>query len=209
MQVVGRNITGLHDAGLGVDQPKHPLTGGEPVLELTPKRSNLRERKPEEHKRLNEEVPIAHAHSAGGRFQTAEIDDDCGAKTGCGVEHRKEGIQHDPLPEVYPVRLLVDANEVIMHRLLLAKYLSYGDTANRLLDVGVDLRHDAPRMQRGFTGNASEQERNSCDKRRHRHRNQPQLQIDHEQHAPHQQHQHHLTDEIHRKRDCLSEPIRV
>jgi len=205
-----RVACGLYYLRLRIDQGKHALCRGQPVLELAPKRCDADDRPPEEAHRLHEQVPVAGGNvrrRQGG--QAAEIDQHGNAYPGRCTDDREDGVQRQPAAQHDAVRLDVVRGERGIDRALLPETLSDHDPAHRLLDLRVDLRGHAPRALRHGARDAAEtQGKGDCD-RRHDQEQECQPGVDGDEPHGQEQHQHDLAQEAGRQRYDLGQILRI
>jgi hypothetical protein len=170
----------------------------------------------------NQKRPIAWTNryqspgliSRAQRGVTAEIEDNGRSQPGNKHQNRKDAAKDKPLAHLHLVRLLVDVQKLIVHRLLLAEVFGNGDAADRLLHLGVDGGQQPLRLLGGGPGNAAEGQRRAHHKRGNRQGHPGQLGVDRKEVAHDEHHQQHLADQVQRQGDdvgksCVSDVTRL
>ena len=208
LHLCDRLVSGLHNAGLGIDQREHALGCGEPILELAPERGNARHRPPEEADGLHEEIPITR-RDTGACGQPASVEEEGTDKARRHPQDGKDGVErHVPL-ETDAIGSLVVVTETVVDGVLLAECLRHHDPADGFLDLGVDDGIDAPGLARDPAGEPSEAEGNQDRQGSDADEHNSQPQVDGGKPDRQDRHQQDLADQVQDQGDDVGEVLCV
>ena len=188
-RLVGR----LHHQRLVIDQGKHPLAGGQSLLELAPERGQTGDRVEENRQPLDKQVPLPHRNVTIDGHQPADVNNHRDGDAGNGVEQREDAAKDGHAGELHPVGQLVHVLEIVVDGCFLAEIFGHGNAADRLLDGGVDRSQSPLRLLHGVPRQPPEDKGNRHHYWPHGKGDERQRHILRQQHQADDQHQHNLA----------------